>query len=91
MKKIITKSLFIYMLIALFITIGAIFALQTVVTRRANNASSQNKLADVKEKLASNDENIERLKENLRIILPKQEPLRICLPATARSTEIWTG
>lgn len=65
MKKIITKSLFIYMLIALFITIGAIFALQTVVTRRANNASSQNKLADVKEKLASNDENIERLKENL--------------------------
>ncbi len=53
------------MLIALFITIGAIFALQTVVTRRANNASSQNKLADVKEKLASNDENIERLKENL--------------------------
>lgn len=65
MKKIITKSLFIYMLIALFITIGAIFALQTVVTRRTNNASSQNKLADVKEKLASNDENIERLKENL--------------------------
>lgn len=65
MKKIITKSLFIYMLIALFITIAAIFALQTVVTRRTNNASSQSKLADVKEKLASNDENIERLKENL--------------------------
>lgn len=65
MKKIITKSLFIYMLIALFITIAAIFALQTVVTRRSNTVSSQEKLAAVKEKLASNDENIERLKENL--------------------------
>lgn len=65
MKKIITKSLFIYMLIALFITIAAIFALQTVVMRRSNTVSSQEKLAAVKEKLASNDENIERLKENL--------------------------
>ncbi|MCM1309222.1 MAG: methyl-accepting chemotaxis protein, partial [Butyrivibrio sp.] len=57
--------LFIYMLIALFVTIGAIFALQTVLTQRTNTASSRDKLADVKEKLADNDENIERLKENL--------------------------
>lgn len=65
MKKIFTKRLFIYMLIALFVTIGAIFILQTVLTQRTNAASSRDKLADVKEKLASNDENIDRLKENL--------------------------
>lgn len=53
------------MLIALFVTIGAIFALQTVLTQRTNTASSRDKLEDVKEKLASNDENIDRLKENL--------------------------
>lgn len=65
MKKIFTKRLFIYMLIALLITIGAIFVLQTVITQRTNTESSRNKLADVKEKLADNDENIKRLKENL--------------------------
>lgn len=65
MQKIFTKRLFIYMLTAFIITISAIFILQTVITLRNNNISSENKLVDVQKKLANNDENIERLKENL--------------------------
>lgn len=65
MKKIFTKGLFVYMVIALIITISGIFVLQTVINQRSNTSLSQNKLEDVKEKLANNDENIERLKENL--------------------------
>lgn len=65
MKKILTKHLFIYMLVALLCTITGIFALQTFVNRRSNTAASQSKLEDVKEKLAGNEENIARLTENL--------------------------
>ncbi len=65
MKKIITKRLSAYMLIALLVTITAIFALQTVVSQRNNTASSTAKLEDVKAKLASNEENIQNLTENL--------------------------
>ena len=39
--------------------------LQTVITQRANTSSSRDKLQDVKEKLVSNGENIERLTNNL--------------------------
>lgn len=65
MKKIFTKRLFIYMLAALFITIAAIFALQTFTNQRKNISSSQAKLADVREKLESNEEIIKNLTENL--------------------------
>lgn len=65
MKKIFAKRLCIYMLAAFIVTITSVFVLQTVVTQRNNTASSQNRLQDVKERLASNEENIERLTNNL--------------------------
>ena len=65
MKKIFTKRLFIYMLAAFLVTIVAIFVLQTVIIQRSNSAASQTKLEDVKAKLASNEENVKRLTDNL--------------------------
>ena len=65
MKKIFTQRLFTYMLAAFIVTITAIFVLQTVIIQRSNTASSRDKLQDVKEKLVSNEENIERLTTNL--------------------------
>lgn len=65
MKKIFTKNLFIYMVVAFTVTIAAIFALQTFTNRRSNMESSRNKLEDVREKLAGNDETIAQLTENL--------------------------
>ena len=65
MKKIFTKRLFTYMIVALLVTIIAIFTLQTVTNSFSNQVSSQNKLADVKEKLAGNEANIAQLTENL--------------------------
>lgn len=65
MKQIFTKRLFIYMLVAFAVTVGSIFALQTVINQRNNTVDSQNKLEEVKEKLKSNAENIESLTENL--------------------------
>ncbi len=65
MKKTITQHLFIYMLAAFICTIIAIFVLQTVVNQRNNSISSQERLEAVKEKLKSNEENIQRLTDNL--------------------------
>ncbi len=65
MKKIFTQRLFYYMLAALVITITAIFCLQTAVNRADNTSSSQAKLEDVRQKLASNEANIAQLTENL--------------------------
>lgn len=65
MKQIFTKRLFIYMLVALLVTITAVFVLQTVITGNNNQFASQEKLESVKEKLAGNEESIARLKENL--------------------------
>lgn len=65
MKQIFTKRLFIYMLVALLVTITAIFILQTVITRSSNIAASQDKLESVKEKLTANEENISKLTQNL--------------------------
>ena len=65
MKKIFTKKLFIYMVVAFTVTIAAIFTLQTFTNRRSNMESSKNKLEDVREKLAGNDETIAQLTENL--------------------------
>lgn len=53
------------MIVALLVTIIAIFTLQTVTNSYSNQVSSQNKLADVKEKLAGNEANIAQLTENL--------------------------
>ncbi len=65
MKKIFTQRLFIYMIVALTVTIVAIFTMQTVTNNYNNTLSSKNKLADVREKLVSNEENIAQLTENL--------------------------
>lgn len=65
MKKIFTKSLSVYMLVAFLFTITAVFVLQTVVSQRNNTSSSMAKLEDVKAKLAGNEESIEKLTENL--------------------------
>lgn len=65
MKKIFTKRLFIYMVVALFFTIIAIFTLQTITSQRNNTLSSQEKLAAVREKLNSNESEIAKLTENL--------------------------
>lgn len=65
MKKIFTNRLFIYMLAAFLITVTAIFVLQTVVSQGSNTDSSHAKLEDVKAKLEGNQENIERLTQNL--------------------------
>ena len=53
------------MLVALLVTISAIFILQTFVSQASNTSASLNKLAEVKEKLINNDENIEQLTKNL--------------------------
>lgn len=65
MKKIFTKNLFIYMLVAFIVTITAIFTVQTFVSKSNNAILSQNKLEDVKAKLTSNEENIEKLTNSL--------------------------
>ena len=53
------------MIVALLVTIAAIFTMQTITNRYSNQVSSQNKLADVREKLAGNEANIVQLTENL--------------------------
>lgn len=65
MKKIFTQRLFYYMLAALLITIAAIFGLQTAVNQANNTSSSEAKLADVKAKLAANEETVAQLTDNL--------------------------
>ncbi len=65
MKKIFTQRLFYYMLVALLITIAAIFGLQTTVNQASNTSSSEAKLADVRAKLAANEETVAQLTDNL--------------------------
>lgn len=65
MKKIFTKNLCIYMAVALLVTVVAVFSLQTVVTKSTNTKDSYDKLEAVKERLASNQEEVEHLTENL--------------------------
>ncbi|MDE6616678.1 MAG: methyl-accepting chemotaxis protein, partial [Lachnospiraceae bacterium] len=65
MKKLFTKRLFIYMLVALIITITAIFALQTFISKSNNVLSSKNKLLDVITKLEANQKSVKDLTENL--------------------------
>lgn len=65
MKKMFTRNLCLYMLIALIIAIIAVFTLQTFSSKNSNMRSAKEKLTTVKEKLASNDEEIANLKNNL--------------------------
>lgn len=65
MKKIFTQKLFVYMIVALTVTIAAIFTLQTITNNYSNMALSRDKLADVREKLSDNEANIAQLTENL--------------------------
>jgi len=65
MKKIFTKNLFLYMLIGLIVAVAAIFLVQTWMTTNTNTNSSHEKLATVKEKLKSNQEEVENITANL--------------------------
>lgn len=65
MKKMFTKKLLRYMVIAFVITIGFIIAMQTFVAKRNNTDSATEKLQLVKERLISNDGEIEKLTKSL--------------------------
>lgn len=65
MKKMFTKRLLGYMATAFVVTIIFIFALQTFVAQKDNRDSAAEKLGMVKEKLASNDTEIENLTNSL--------------------------
>ncbi len=65
MKQMFTKKLFLYMLVAFIVTISGVFVLQTVIIQKSNVSASESKLADVKEKLEANKENVATLTENL--------------------------
>ena len=65
MKKMFTKRLLGYMVAAFVATIIIIFALQTIIAHNNNTASAVEKLEMVKEKLLSNDSEIEKLTDSL--------------------------
>ena len=53
------------MIIAFLVTVGAMFLIQTIITSRTNMSQSLEKLETVKEKLDSNEQEIQKLTENL--------------------------
>ncbi len=65
MKKMFTKRLLIYMVMALIVTIGAIFILQTFSAKSTNTESAKEQIEMVKGKLKSNDEEIDKLVKSL--------------------------
>lgn len=65
MKKMFTKRLVVYMAVAFVATIIFIFVLQTIVAHNNNSNSAVEKLEMVKEKLLSNDSEIENLTNSL--------------------------
>lgn len=65
MKKIFSRNLFMYMLLALLITITTIFMIQTIVSQTNNTQNSEDKLVSIKEKLADNEKEIQTLTGNL--------------------------
>lgn len=65
MKKIFTKSLCLYMTIALVVTSCIVFILQTVSTQSKNTNNSYEKLNMVKEKLEDNQKQIDQLTKSL--------------------------
>ncbi|MDD5935202.1 MAG: methyl-accepting chemotaxis protein [Clostridiales bacterium] len=65
MKKMFTRRLLSYMIAAFVVTIVFIFVLQTFVAQNNNAESSAEKLEMIKEKLMSNDNEIEKLTNSL--------------------------
>lgn len=65
MKKMFTKKLLEYMIAAFIATIVFIFTLQTITAQKNNTNSAVEKLEMVKEKLLSNDNEIEKLTNSL--------------------------
>ena len=65
MKKMFTKRLLSYMIIALIATIAIVFGFQTLVSQFNNTNSAKEKLSMVKEKLAGNDKQIEKLTKSI--------------------------
>lgn len=65
MKKMFTKRLLGYMATAFVVTIIFIFTLQTIVTQKNNSDAAVEKLEMVKEKLLSNDNEIDKLTNSL--------------------------
>ena len=61
MKKMFTRRLLAYMIVALLVTIGFVFVLQTFTAKRTNTQSANEKLNMVEEQLQNNDQEIERL------------------------------
>ncbi len=65
MKKMFTRNLCLYMLIALLITILSIFTLQTFISQKDNTLLSEEKLETVKKRLINNNNEILRLTNSL--------------------------
>lgn len=65
MKKNFTKTLAVYMLMALLLTIVCVFGYQTYVSNRDNTTSSYEKLDMVEKKIADNKQQIATLTESL--------------------------
>lgn len=65
MKKMFTRNLCLYMLIALLITILSIFTLQTFISQKDNTLLSEEKLEAVKKRLVNNNNEIIRLTNSL--------------------------
>ena len=65
MKKIVTRNLLIYMLIAMLLVVTAIFTLQTLSSQSSNTASANEALESVIEKLDSNEDEVQRLSDAL--------------------------
>ena len=61
MRKVFSKTLAAFMALALVISLVAIFILQTITTKASNEKLCRDKLQTVKEKLDSNQEEIDRL------------------------------
>lgn len=65
MKKILTKDLCLYMVIGMVIAVAAIFVIQTFSTQRSNTQRSMEKLEAVRERLESNQGQIDALTQSL--------------------------
>ena len=61
MRKMFTKRLLAYMIVALLVTIGFVFVLQTFTAKKINTQSANEKLNMVEDRLQNNDREIEKL------------------------------
>lgn len=65
MKKMFTKRLLTYMIAAFVVTVTFIFGMQSIVAKNDNTESATEKLQMVKDRLISNDSEIEKLTNSL--------------------------